>query len=102
MEQKMALESHQVDAGVFNALKTGHAAQQELAKEANLDQMQDLVDEMEDAKADREEMQDFFAEKGMEGADEAMEELDELEAEMLGEEMNKMNVGMGHINSVAP
>ena len=37
MEQKMALESHQVDAGVFNALKTGHAAQQELAKEANLD-----------------------------------------------------------------
>ena len=27
MEQKMALESHTVDAGVFNALKSGHAAQ---------------------------------------------------------------------------
>ena len=101
MEQKMALESHQVDAGVFNALKTGHAAQQELAKEANLDQMQDLVDEMEEARADREEMQDFFADKAMEGQDEALEELEELEAEMVAEDMQKMSVGMGAISAPA-
>ena len=101
MEQKMALESHTVDAGVFVALKSGHAAQQELAKEANLDQMQDLVDEMEEARADREEMQDFFADKAMEGQDEALNELDALEAEMLGEEMGKMTVGVGAIAPTA-
>ena len=45
--------------------------------------MQDLVDEMEEARADREEMQDFFADKAMEGQDEALDELEALEAEML-------------------
>ena len=56
---------------------------------------------MEDAKADREEMQDFFAEKAMEGQDEALDELDELEAEMAAEEMGKMTVGMGAIAPTA-
>ena len=52
--------------------------------------MQDLVDEMEEARADREEMQDFFADKAMEGQEDALDELEALEAEMVGEEMGKM------------
>ena len=62
--------------------------------------MQELVDEMEDAKADREEMQDFFADKAMEGQDEALDELEQLEADMAAEEMGKMSVGIGAIAPV--
>ena len=60
---------------------------------------------MRDLQEDVAERQQFFADAGAEGNEDLMDELDELEALNVEEEMQAMNVGTGHIaqqNPVAP
>lgn len=65
----------------------------------NIDQFEELKDKLDDQMADVEERSAFFINAGQqEDNDELMDELNELEAEMAGEEFDQMEVPSGVIS----
>ena len=57
-------------------------------KQMNVDDIADLKDELADQMAEIEERQEFFADAAKEGEDDLLNELDELEALAMEDEMN--------------
>lgn len=73
-------------------------ATEQLNKQMNLDKMEDLLEKLEDQKADAEERADFFIRaRGTEDDEELMDELNELEALDAAKELEEMEIGAGHI-----
>ncbi len=85
-QQKMAIESSVFDQNVFQGLSEGQKAVENLTKQTNIEQFEDLRDKIEDQMADLNEKQEFFQGIGAEDQDELLDELDELEAEMAQDE----------------
>ena len=62
-------------------MKQGAGAIKELNKQADVDDIAELQDELADMKADADERGEFFANMAQEGNDELLDELNELEAD---------------------
>ena len=81
-------------------MNAGSKAVEQLHKQVNIDEMEELKDKLEEQQADMEEKQDFFVRAGqMDNEDELMDELNELEAEMAAEDFEGVEIGMGSIES---
>ena len=67
-------------------------------KQLDLDKLNDIQDRIADQQAEMEEKREFFVQAGkMEDDDELLDELNELEAEMAGRELEELEIGAGHI-----
>ena len=91
-QQKMMIESTHFDVDVVNSMKSGATAMDQMNKQMNVDDIADLKDELADQMAEIEERQEFFAEAAQEDKEGLMEELDELEALAMEDEMNEVVV----------
>ena len=101
-EQQMMIEGANNDQSVVNAMKQGAGAIKELNKQADVDDIAELQDELADMKADADERGEFFANMAQEGNDELLDELNELEADAVEEEMGNMNINNNFIPQANP
>ena len=87
------LEANTFDKDVVTGMKNAAALMKQQNKEMNLDDMHDLKDDLDDMMAENNERQDYFAQIAEDGNDEILDELNDLEALALEDEMNQMNLG---------
>ena len=80
-EQKIMLESAAGTKDVIDTIKYTNSIVQEAMKELNVESLEDLKEEMEEAKAAQKEIADFFTDYANEDMDEVEDELAQLEAE---------------------
>ena len=91
-EQKFMLENVSHTKDVVNAIKEGNAAVKEASKGMSVEDLDTIKGEMEDLKANQDELNDFFKEYGEQDQEGVDEELDELEKEMANEDVGAMPV----------
>ena len=91
-EQKFMLENASHTKDVVNAIKEGNAAVKEASKGMSVEDLDNIKGEMEDLKANQDELNDFFKEYGEQDQEGVDEELDELEKEMANEDVGAMPV----------
>lgn len=78
-------------------MKEGASAVKQMQKDANIDDMAELNEELAEMRDQQQEMQEMWADKANEGNDDLLAELDELEAENVAAEMAGMQAGTGFI-----
>ena len=78
------------DAGILGSMKNAADAMKDLNKQANVDDIADLKEELDDMMAENEEKQKYFAGMANENKDELLAELDELEADALAGELEAL------------
>ena len=78
------------DAGILGIMKNAAGAMKDLNKQANVDDIADLKEELDDMMAENEEKQNYFAGMANENKDELLAELDELEADALAGELEAL------------
>ena len=91
-EQQFMLENASHTKDVINAIKQGNAAVKEASKGMSVEDLDTIKGEMEDLKANQDELNDFFKEYGEQDQEGVDEELDELEKEMANEDVGAMPV----------
>mmetsp|Transcript_16037 Transcript_16037/g.20296 ORF Transcript_16037/g.20296 Transcript_16037/m.20296 type:complete len:182 (-) Transcript_16037:148-693(-) len=102
-QQKLTIQSTHADVDVVNSLKAGNQAISAMNAQADVDSIAELQDDMAETMQEVQERQDLFAAVAEEGHDEALAELDELEAEMMAGELEGLDIGpMGNIPIAAP
>jgi len=89
-EQKMMLDNTIQLSGVMKTIKNTNAVVKEAAKELNIDELDKMKEEMDDLKADQEELTGFFKEYGEQNNEDVEEDLAELEAQMEKEEAGEL------------
>ena len=80
-EQKIMLESAAGTKDIIDTIKYTNSIVQEAMKELNVESLEDLKEEMEEAKAAQKEIADFFTDYANEDMDEVEDELAQIEAE---------------------
>ena len=70
-------------------------------QQMQVDDIADMQDEIADQMAEIEERQNFFAEAAQDGKEDLMDELNELEALALEDEMDEISVPVGGITAPA-
>ena len=80
-EQKIMLESAAGTKDIIDTIKYTNSIVQEAMKELNVESLEDLKEEMEEAKAAQKEIADFFTDYANEDMDEIEDELAQIEAE---------------------
>ena len=78
------------DAGILGSMRNAADALKDLNKQANVDDIADLKEELDDMMAENEEKQNYFARMANENKDELLAELDELEADALAGELEAL------------
>ena len=101
-KQKVMIESANFDVGVINSISAGKDAIDQMNKQMNVDDIAEMKDEMEDLEAEMNERAEFFADVAKEGEDELLDELDELEALAVEDEMNIEDAGAAVIPNQVP
>ena len=91
-EQKFMLENAEQNRDLINTIKQGNAAVKEASKGMSVEDLDNIKGEMEDLKANQDELNDFFKEYGEQDQEGVDEELDELEKEMANEDVGAMPV----------
>ena len=91
-QQKMMIQSANFDAGVINSLASGNKAINQLNKQMDVADLDELKDQIEDNMAEINERQEFFADVANEDADDLMDELNELEADAAAKELEAMDL----------
>ena len=87
-EQKIMLESAAGTKDVIDTIKYTNSIVQEAMKELNVESLEDLKEEMEEAKTAQKEIADFFTDYANEDMDEVEDELAQLEAEEAQKDKN--------------
>ena len=91
-EQKFMLENAPTTKDIVDAIKQGNAAVKDATKGMSVEDLDNIKGEMEDLKANQDELNDFFKEYGEQDQEGVDEELDELEKEMANEDVGAMPV----------
>ena len=63
-QQRMMIESNFQDVSVFTALKTGSQAMDQMNKQLNIDELEEVKEKLEDQLAEMEEKREFFVRAG--------------------------------------
>lgn len=80
-------------------MQVGLTVVEKINKQCNIDELDTLKERMEEQQFDMEEKQDFFVKAGqVENAEELLNELDELEADLVHEELEQVQAGIGKLN----
>ncbi len=90
----MQLEGATFDQGVFQGMKDGSKAMQQIQEKMNIDEMDKIKDDIMDQLDRQEEINEFFAENAKKDRDELEAELEEM---MAMEQMDELDVGSGAI-----
>ena len=91
-EQKFMLENASTTKDIVDAIKQGNAAVKDATKGMSVEDLDNIKGEMEDLKANQDELNDFFKEYGEQDQEGVDEELDKLEKEMANEDVGAMPV----------
>ena len=91
-EQKFMLENASTTKDIVDAIKQGNAAVKDATKGMSVEDLDNIKGEMEDLKANQDELNDFFKEYGEQDQEGVDEELDKLEEEMANEDVGAMPV----------
>ena len=83
----MTIQSTMADKDVVESLKQGNKTTQKMQEGINADDLADLQDDMAETEANRAEIADMFTAVAEEGKDDLMDELNDLEAEALEDEL---------------
>ena len=96
-QQLTSLESGAFDQNIFEGMKQGQAAMNQVQSKMNIDEIEDLKDDMAEQMEKQEEINDFFIGVANEGNDEIEDELADLMAENEAEEFANIEIGDGAI-----
>ena len=91
-EQKFMLENAEQNRDLINTIKQGNEAVKEASKGMTVEDLDAIKSDMEELKANQDEINDFFKEYGEQDQEDVDEELDKLEEEMANEEVGAMPV----------
>ena len=91
-EQKFMLENAEQNRDLINTIKQGSEAVKEASKGMTVEDLDAIKSDMEELKANQDEINDFFKEYGEQNTEDVDEELDKLEEEMANEEVGAMPV----------
>ena len=91
-EQKFMLENAEQNRDLINTIKQGSEAVKEASKGMTVEDLDAIKSDMEELKANQDEINDFFKEYGEQNTEDVDEELDKLEEEMVNEEVGAMPV----------
>lgn len=80
-------------------MSAGSKAVDQLNKQLDIDQLEEIKDRIEEQNADMEEKRDFFVRAGqIEDEDDLMDELNQLEADMAEDELAELEIGAGSLS----
>ena len=86
------------DTQVFQSLSAGSRAVDQLNKQLDIDQLEEIKDRIEEQNADMEEKREFFVRAGqIEDEDDLMDELNQLEADLAEDELAELEIGSGSL-----
>ena len=91
----MMIETSVSDVSVFRVLGEGTVAVEHMTRQVSVEKLEDIRDRMEEQNAEVEERREFFIEAGKAGVNEEedlLNELNELEAEMAGKELEQLEL----------
>ena len=71
-------------------------------KDINIDNVEDLKDDLDELMAENEQVNEFWVNQAEAGNEEAMDELNQLEAEMAAEELEQAQVNQAPIAASNP
>ena len=91
-EQKFMLENAEQNRDLINTIKQGSEAVKEASKGMTVEDLDAIKSDMEELKANQDEINDFFKEYGEQNTEDVDEELGKLEEEMANEEVGAMPV----------
>ena len=98
----MMIESTTFDQDVIAGMKTGATTMKQMNDQMQVEELEELKDDLADQMADMEDRQAFFAEAAEGDADdELLAELDGLEADAVGAEIDGMEVGVTPLSAPA-
>ena len=69
-------------------MQEANKVQQEILKNAGVEKFEDLKDDLDEIQAQQDEISDFWAQQAEVGNEDALAELDNLEAELAMDELN--------------
>ena len=101
-QQLTSLESGAFDQNIFEGMKMGQQAMNQVQAKMDIDAMEDLKDDMQEQMDKQEEINDFFVGVANEGNDEIEDELADLMAETEAEEFANIDIGSGAIENQNP
>ena len=90
-QQKMTIQSTLADKDVIESLKQGNKVTQKMQEGIDADDLADLQDDMAETEANRQEIADMFTAVAEEGKDELLDELNQIEAEALEDEIGDLD-----------
>ena len=82
----------------MNALQEGQAVIESLREKASVEQFEEILEQQQETKAQEEELRQLVNEAGIDDT-EIQEDLDKLEAELFGGEIDKVEVPKDHIEA---
>ena len=91
-EQKFMLENAEQNRDLINTIKQGNEAVKEASKGMTVEDLETIKSDMEELKANQDELNDFFKDYAEQNTEDVDEELDKLEEEMANEEVGAMPV----------
>eukprot|EP00347_Sterkiella_histriomuscorum_P010851 403374681 len=101
-QSRLMIETSITDTHVFETLSHGQKALEHINKKVDIDNLEDIREKMEEHTQNMEEIQDFFQKaRNVEDEDDLLEELNQLEAAQIEEEMDRMKVGAGKLEGIA-
>lgn len=100
-QQQMQIQSTHSDVDVVNTLKAGNQAVTSMNAQMDVDSIAELQDDMAENAEEVAARNELFAAAAMEGNDELLAELDDMEAEEIEKEMMNMDVNANPIAASA-
>ena len=91
------IKSAKIDVGVKEALEAGQEIVEDLRNKASIEDFENILERQKETQDQEEELRQMLEEAGIRD-DEVMDDINELEAELFGKEMDKVEVPQDEIN----
>ncbi|CAI2380145.1 unnamed protein product [Moneuplotes crassus] len=92
------IKSAKIDVGVKEALEAGQEVIDDLSNKASIEDFENILERQKETIEQQEELQQLLDEAGIDD-DEVMDDINELEAELFGKEMDKVKVPKDRIEA---
>eukprot|EP00343_Euplotes_focardii_P010495 CAMPEP_0205826894 /NCGR_PEP_ID=MMETSP0206-20130828/30192_1 /ASSEMBLY_ACC=CAM_ASM_000279 /TAXON_ID=36767 /ORGANISM="Euplotes focardii, Strain TN1" /LENGTH=194 /DNA_ID=CAMNT_0053127231 /DNA_START=58 /DNA_END=642 /DNA_ORIENTATION=- len=85
------IKSAKIDVGVKDALEAGQQVVEELREKATIEDFEDILERQKETQEQEDELRQMLEDAGIDD-DEVMDDINELEAELFGKEIDKVKV----------